>query len=91
MAPHLTRKEQDMAIMAMAKKKSTKQIFDIIKLKPEKEDVALVDISNLRRFLRGHTRKRGVKETCGRKAIYSHKNELAMNDKAHSSGCLLKD
>ena len=68
-----------MAIMAVVKKKSTKQIFDIIKLKREKEDVAMVDITNLRRFLRGHIHKRGAKETRGRKTIYSRKNVLTMN------------
>ena len=83
MAPRLTPKEQYMATMAVVKKKSTKQIFDIIKLKREKEDVAMVDITNLCRFLRGHTHKRGAKETCGRKAIYSRKNVLAMNAARH--------
>ena len=68
-----------MAIMAMAKKRSTRQIFDIFKLKREREDVAMVDITNLRRFLRGTTHKRGAKETHGRKSIYGRQNVLSIN------------
>ena len=64
-------------MMAMAKK-STRRIFDIIKLKREREDVAMVDVTNLRRFLRGTTHKRGAKETRGRKSIYIRQNVLSM-------------
>ena len=39
----------------------------------------MVDITNIRRFLRGSTHKRGAKETRGRKRLYSRRNVLSMN------------
>ena len=39
----------------------------------------MVNITVVRRFLKGKTHKRGVKETRGRKRIYSRRNVLTMN------------
>ena len=53
MAPHLTAEEQGMAIAAAGKKLTTKQIFDLVKKMREENEVVMVDITNIRRFLRG--------------------------------------
>ena len=79
MAPHLTPKEQGMAIAAAGQARSTKQIFDIIRKKREKDNIEMVHITNVRLFLRGVTHKRGAKETRGRKCIYSRRKVLSMN------------
>ena len=79
MAPHMTPKEQGMAIAAAGQARSTNQIFDVIRKKREKDNSEMVDITNVRRFLRGATHKCGAKETRGRKRIYSRRNVLSMN------------
>ena len=62
MAPHLTPKEQCLAIIDAAKEATTKHILNPIETKRERADVAMVDITSLRRFLRGATRKHEAKE-----------------------------
>ena len=75
----MTPKEQGMAIAAAGQVRSANQIFDIIRKMREKDNIEMVDLTNVRRFLRGATHKRGAKETRGRKCIYSRRNVLSMN------------
>ena len=76
MAPHLTPKEQDLILIAHAQGKTTPQIHALVEKLRTKKDVPMVNITVLRRFLRGKTHKRSRVETRGRKRTLSRRNVL---------------
>ena len=79
MAPHLTLVEQSRAVQASAKNETLKAVFDMLQNARRRQGVAMVNITVVRRFLKGGTHKRGKEETRGRKRIYSRRNVLSMN------------
>ena len=79
MAPHLTPCEQDAMLKAKAQNKSTTQIFAMVATSRKKVGALMVNVTVVRRFLRGTTHKRGAKETRGRPPTYSRRNVLTMN------------
>ena len=79
MAPHLTLVEQSRAVQASAKNETPNAVFDMLQNARRRQGVAMVNITVVRRFLKGTTHKRGKEETRGRKRIYSRRNVLSMN------------
>ena len=79
MAPHLSPVEQDAMLKAKGKNKTPQQIFDIVQETRAKRSVEMVNITVVRRFLKGQTHKRGSKETRGRPRTYIRKNVITMN------------
>ena len=61
MAPHLSPVEQDAMLKAKGKNKTPQQIFDIVQETRAKRSVEMVNITVVRRFLKGQTHKRGPK------------------------------
>ena len=74
MAPHLAAVEQDKALRAMARQATTSQILAMLQKMRDRRGVTTVNITVVRRFLKGKTHKRAVKETRGRKRVYSRRN-----------------
>ena len=79
MAPHLTLVEQSRALQASAKGQTPMAVFDTLEKARQREGVAMVNLTVVRRFLKGSTHKPGKKEARGRKRIYSRRNVLPMN------------
>lgn len=79
MAPHLSAVEQDRALQAMARKSTSLQIYDLLERARVRRGIQMVNLTVVRRFLKGATHKRGAKETRDRKRIYSRRNVLTMN------------
>ena len=69
MAPHLTLAEQDVIFAAHASGKTAAKIFELIAKRREKAGTPMVNITVLRRFLRGRTHRRGRVETRGRQQL----------------------
>ena len=66
-------------LKAKAQNKSTTQIFAMVATSRKKVGALMVNVTVVRRFLRGTTHKRGAKETRGRPRTYSRRNVLTMN------------
>ena len=79
MAPHLSLAEQDLALTGLATGKTASQIFDMVAKKRAARGVAMVNITVIRRFLRGRTHRRGKVETRGRKRTLTRRNVVAMD------------
>jgi len=79
MAPHLTLVEQSRALQASAKGQTPMAVFDTLEKARQRKGVAMVNLTVVRRFLKGSTHKPGKKEARGRKRIYSRRNVLSMN------------
>ena len=79
MAPHLDAREQDAIFAAMVKKKSVAQIHDMLAKRRHHTGVSMVNITVVRRFVRGKTHHRGGVETRGRKRVLTRRNVLAMD------------
>ena len=79
MAPHLSAAEQDRALQAMARNSTPLQIYDMLERTRVRRGIQMVNLTVVRRFLKGATHKRGRKETRGRKRVYSRRNVLTMN------------
>ena len=81
MAPHLTLAEQDVALSALAGGKTPIEIHSILAKRRAAKKIEMMNLTAVRRFLRGKTHKRGKVETRGRKRALTRRNVLAM-DKA---------
>ena len=68
-----------MASQASARNATPAQVFDLLQKRRLRQGVEMVNITVVRRFLKGKTHKRGLKETRGTKTVYSRSNVLAMN------------
>ena len=79
MAPHLTPAEQDAIFSAKAMGKTTGQIWELVKKRRARAGTPMVNITVLRRFMRGRTHKRGKVETRGRARALSRRNVLTMD------------
>ena len=79
MAPHLTHTEQDHVRELFAAGKSSTDIYNSISKGRTKQGVAMVNITAIRRYIRGHSHKRGSVETRGRKRAFSRRSVLAMD------------
>ena len=79
MAPHLSPAEQDLALSGLTSGKTTSQIFAMVAKKRFVCAVAMVNITVIRRLLRGRTHRRGKVETRGRKRSFIRRNVLAMD------------
>ena len=79
MAPHLSLAEQDLALSGLTAGKTASQIFAMVTKKRVARGVAMVNITVIRRFLRGRTHRRGKVETRGRKRSLTRRNVLAMD------------
>ena len=79
MAPHLTLAEQDSIVKWKAAGNSTPVIHTKIKASRQRIRVAPLDITVVRRFLKGKTHRRGVVEKRGRKRSWTRANVLKAN------------
>ena len=79
MAPHLSPAEQDFALSGLAAGKTAPQIFAMLAKKRVARGVDMVNITVIRRFLKGRTHRRGKVETRGRKRSFTRRNVLAMD------------
>ena len=79
MVPHLTHAEQDRVRELFAVGKSSADIYNSISNCRTKQGVAMVNITAIRRYMRGRSHKRGPVETRGRKRAFSRRNVLAMD------------
>ena len=79
MAPHLSLAEQDLALSGFTAGKTTSQIFAMVAKKRVARGVAMVNITVIRRYLRGRTHRRGKVETRGRKRSFTRRNVLAVD------------
>ena len=79
MAPHLSLAEQDLALSSFTAGQTTSDIFASIAKKRAARSVDMVNITALRRFLRGRSHRRGKVETRGRKRTLTRRNVLAMD------------
>ena len=79
MAPHLSPAEQDFALSGLAARKTAPQIFAMLAKKRVARGVDMVNITVIRRFLKGRTHRRGKVETRGRKRSFTRRNVLAMD------------
>ena len=79
MAPRWSPAEQDLALSGLAAGKTASQIFAMVAKKRVARGVAMVNITVIRRFLRGRTHRRGKVETRGRKRSFTRRNVLAMD------------
>ena len=57
MAPHLTVAEQDLILTCASAKKTPREIYDILAARRAKASVQTVNVTVIRRFLRGQTHK----------------------------------
>ena len=78
MAPHLSHAEQDLLFAAYASGKTPAEVFSVLQKRRFREGAPMVNITVVRRFLRGKTHKRGRSETRGRKRSLSRRNVLAL-------------
>ena len=67
MAPRWSPAEQDLALSGLAAGKTASQIFAMVAKKRIARGVAMVNITVIRRLLRGRTHRRGRVKTRGRK------------------------
>ena len=79
MAPHLSPEEQDLLFASAASGKSAVEIWNVLAKKRRARGVDMMNVTAIRRFLRGKTHRRGMVETRGRKPIFTRKNVLAMD------------
>ena len=66
-------------LLAFASGKSACQIYDVLAKRRGAKGVDMLNSTAVRRFLRGHSHKRGKVETRGRKRSLSRRNVLAMD------------
>ena len=59
MAPHLTLVEQSRALQASAKGQTPMAVFDTLEKARQRKGVAIVNLTVVRRFLKGSTHKPG--------------------------------
>ena len=79
MAPHLTPDEQDYVVVALAAGKAAADFFNAIAKKRNGRRVEMVNITAIRRLMRGKSHRRGKLETRGRKRLFSRRNVFAMD------------
>ena len=79
MAPHLSAEEQDLVFSACTSGKSAVEIWSILAKRRRARGVAMMNVTAIRRFVRGKTHRRGKVETRGRRRIFTRKNVLAMD------------
>ena len=65
MAPHLTADEQDRAIQAQARNATAAEVFDMLRRRRERSGIDMVNITVVRRFLKGKTHKHGYERRGG--------------------------
>ena len=75
----MTPTEQDILFAARVSGKTTGQAFAALKKRRSREGTPMVNITVVRRFLRGRTHKRGRQETSGRKRALLRRNVLTMD------------
>ena len=78
MAPHLSHAEQDLLFAAYASGKTPAEVFPVLQKRRLREGAPMVNITVVRRFLRGKTHKRGRSGAHGRKRSLSRRNVLAL-------------
>ena len=69
MAPHLSPAEQDILLDAHASGKTTTEAFAVLQKRRARAGTPMVNVTVVRRFLRGKTHKRGRSETRGRMCV----------------------
>ena len=79
MAPHLSPIEQDMVLKSFASGMVAPQIFKQIATRRRAKGVEMLNVTAIRRFLRGKSHRRSKVETRGRKRIFTRKNVFAMD------------
>ena len=79
MAPHLTPQELDFVTAKRAMGKGPVEIHRMLEQKRARKGVKAPHLTSLRHVLKGHTYRRGMVETRGRKPRYTKRMILKMN------------
>jgi hypothetical protein len=80
MAPHLSLTEQDIALSALARGKAPVEIHELLRKRRSTKKIDMMNLTAVRRFLRGKTHKRGQVEARGRKRAVTRRNVMAMDN-----------
>ena len=81
MAPHMSPSELDFIQTKFPAGKTPAQVHKLLETRRGRKGMAAPDLTNIRKALKGLTYKRGLKETRGRKPLYSRKMVRKMNMK----------
>ena len=79
MAPHLTPSELDFLQQHAALGTAPKEVHRLLKVKRGRRKTTAPHLTRVRKALKGLSYRRGVKETRGRKPVYTTKNVRAMD------------